>query len=848
LRADREWLKAKIRPEFVVLLVIAFISFWIRIVIPWSNVFQNGKVMLGGNDPYYHMRLTEVTIHNFPHRMWFDPMTNFPHGSVLYWGPIHDQIVAFLALIAGFGSPDTHTVYAVGAIIPAVLGILLLIPVYVIARELWGIKAALFASLIIAVLPGQILSRTILGFADHHANEIFFSTLTIMFLVLAIKERRIEFSLRSRSFLYLIGASISYAVYQLSWTGALMFALLISIFIIVQAVVDHLRGRRIDYICMCSLIFLLPLFLVLPICDFKSFGYLYYSIITVAALLLATILGPLLLSLSRLMDKLQKRTEHSLTLYYPIVLVAVGIIVLFIISNFVPSLFSTIKSAFTILTKSTVGELTIAEATPIFFPRGKFTLDMVNGNFGMAFYLSLVGLALLFMRIIKKWKAEEMLILVWSIVIFDAMYQQNRFAYYYAVNVALLTGLVLSYLVDRMGMQELSKKYVQSVHSFKGFHEPFVKILKEIKPLNLVFLVFVIVIILVYPWPGILPTSVASAKGVGGPPPGWVESLDWMKTHTPDPGVDYYGIYDPGNFTYPPEAYGVMSWWDYGHWILAIGHRMPNANPFQQGIGGGPDHKPGASTFFTTTQEGKANQIADELGVRYVVSDAEMATGKFYAMAAWALDLEGWTTYAQYGIMGHPVNFPVLSEKYHSSMIARLHLYDGVSLSHYRLVHESPGYYVFYQVADMNTGGVYRGAQSFSEYTDAEKFYNMIKPFYVDTSTNMVAFDPLPPVSYVKVFEYVKGARIIGSAPEGENVTLSITIFTPARTFTYTQTTVSDGHYEFVVPYSTQGPEEGSTLYDIGPLGPYEIRFGDEVVRVNVSEEAVLNGETIVVG
>jgi len=28
--------------------------------------------------------------------------------------------------------------------------------------------------------------------------------------------------------------------------------------------------------------------------------------------------------------------------------------------------------------------------------------------------------------------------------------------------------------------------------------------------------------------------------------------------------------------------YGVLSWWDYGHWITTIGERIPNANPFQQ--------------------------------------------------------------------------------------------------------------------------------------------------------------------------------------------------------------------------------------------------------------------------
>ena len=42
-----------------------------------------------------------------------------------------------------------------------------------------------------------------------------------------------------------------------------------------------------------------------------------------------------------------------------------------------------------------------------------------------------------------------------------------------------------------------------------------------------------------------------------------------------------------------------MSWWDYGHWIEVIGRKIPNANPFQVGIGGGTNHAPGASTFFT---------------------------------------------------------------------------------------------------------------------------------------------------------------------------------------------------------------------------------------------------------
>ena len=39
-------------------------------------------------------------------------------------------------------------------------------------------------------------------------------------------------------------------------------------------------------------------------------------------------------------------------------------------------------------------------------------------------------------------------------------------------------------------------------------------------------------------------------------------------------------------FQYPDSAYGVMSWWDYGHVITYFAHPIPHANPFQAGIGG----------------------------------------------------------------------------------------------------------------------------------------------------------------------------------------------------------------------------------------------------------------------
>ena len=67
-----------------------------------------------------------------------------------------------------------------------------------------------------------------------------------------------------------------------------------------------------------------------------------------------------------------------------------------------------------------------------------------------------------------------------------------------------------------------------------------------------------------------------------------------MAENTPEPvtyanpdgdPLDYYGQYDrTGDFEYPEGAYGVLSWWDYGHWITGEGERIANANPFQQNV------------------------------------------------------------------------------------------------------------------------------------------------------------------------------------------------------------------------------------------------------------------------
>jgi dolichyl-diphosphooligosaccharide--protein glycosyltransferase len=123
-----------------------------------------------------------------------------------------------------------------------------------------------------------------------------------------------------------------------------------------------------------------------------------------------------------------------------------------------------------------------------------------------------------------------------------------------------------------------------------------------------------------------------------------------------------------------------MSWWDYGHWIETIGRRIPNANPFQQGIGGpSQGDKPGACTFLTAQNEEEANAMLDELGTKYVIIDVETAVSKYHAVATWrygnaSMFFETYWIMTERGYY-EPITF--YYPAYYRSMCSRLYNFEG---------------------------------------------------------------------------------------------------------------------------------------------------------------------------
>jgi dolichyl-diphosphooligosaccharide--protein glycosyltransferase len=814
---------------FGILLLAAFVlSLYLRTVMPYDSVFRNGVVAFASDDSVFQMRLVENTLYNFPHRLTYDVFTLYPSGNTLHWGPLWTQLIATISLIVGLGSYNMQTVNTIGAYFPSVFGALVVFPVYYIGKSLRNRTTGILAAFMIAILPGQFFSRSTLGFTDNHVVEVLFSTATIAFFIFALKagrERNIKFSevsLKEKSLLFSIFAGLMLAAYQLSWPGAPFFALIIAIFILIQYIIDDMRGRSTDYIAIAAMpMFLINLISMLPYFDHEAgFGTTRYSWFHVAVPLVGMCIP---VALSIISNEIKKRGYKSY--YYPLFLGGFFVLGLLILKTVLPQMYIAFMAAPAILfTVHTGGASTIAEASSIFDRSGMFWSNFPIAVFFQSddavLWLIIAILGVISYWIAKKQRAQDLLFLVWSIVMLIAMYGQNRWAYYFAVNAALLVGYAGGAICD-------------TVLKWGGWNWQID--MKNIRISHILSLAIAILVVIFFAYPSAVATAIGEnpiSRWGGGDPSGggfseWLETMTWMRYNTPDPGLDYLAIYkDPktGTYPYPDTAYGVMSWWDYGHVITYWGHRIPNANPFQSGIGGGSSHAPGASTFLTAKTEEEADNVLYGLGIngkpgaRYVVSNAYMAYQIMSVFGVWNEDYVPNEVYVYHTqVQTRDGMQAVPSIRYYENMEAKLHIFDGNNLKRYRLVHESAR----------------------NPYGDEQSNKNIYNVLYKGNI-------PVENSGLVKVFEFVKGAKITGHATPDSTVTLTNTIKTNiGRTIQYKQVASSNGTYELVVPYSTLGPISGQTQFDTKPAGAYTVTAGNISKQVEVSEKDVLEGGTV---
>jgi dolichyl-diphosphooligosaccharide--protein glycosyltransferase len=634
----------------VVALVVA--AFVLRTALVRSEVLADDGVRFAAGDTWYHVRLVENLVAHFPRPITFDPYAVFPDGAEVSVAPLLDWLAAAAALVAGAGRPSPRTVEVVCATLPAILGALTIVPAYSIGRRLGDRRAGLLAAGLLAVAPGQFLSRSMLGYADHHVAETLLATVTVALLLAAVAEPAPS---RRRLLGFGAGAGAALGAYLLSWIGGSLFVAVLVAWALAQLVVDHLRGRSPRVSAGATFAMLaVALGVVLLLGAAVPTRRFHLAAVAGGLVAIAAVAGVALLA---------TRRGWSRGVFAAAV-VAVAVAGAGVAALVAPDLVAAVGRQLGRF-GADASQRTIAEATPLLRPRGAWTLRPAWEQLGPAFFAAPLALVARVPRAARGDRAS-LLVIVWSGLVLAATLAQNRFGYYCAVNASILAGLVgsvaIGWCLARGG----------------GGDTWFVRVAtRGAGP---------VVVCLALAGPA-LARSWAVAGDAMTVPADWWETLTWMRASTPEPFGDpdaYHDAYAApapgGAYAYPDTAYGVMNWWDSGYWITRLARRIPCANPGQRGA-------PAAARFYLAGDELEAVERLQRLGARYVVVDGTLpfmpagggVSGKFPALVQWAgrstdefFQRVAWRDAGgtrRQAIVYHPA--------YYRSMLVRLYVFRG---------------------------------------------------------------------------------------------------------------------------------------------------------------------------
>jgi len=945
------------RYEGIILVGLAVFMLWVRMQ-SYDRFVRGDKVLFSGNDPYYHLREVQYTVRHWPATMPFDPWTHYPFGtSVDQFGTLYDQLVATVALVIGLGDPSPTLVAQTLAVSPAVIGALIVFPAYYAGRRLGGSYGGLFGALVLALLPGSILTRTLVGSADHQAIEALAMITAVLGVMVALgvaKEEKPVYELvLDRDYEALrrpVGwsavAGVLIGLYVWVWPPAILLIGVLGVFFAIKMSADYYHGRTPEPVAFVAVVSMsvAGIVVLLPTTEL-SFSPTNWSLIQpLSAFAIAA--GAVGLSwLAREWD--DREYERAL---YPLTVGGAALVATAVTRFAVPSVYNTFASNFLRFVGFSAGAATrtIREAQPylrqartnpqVFSPQEVIMID-----YGLMFFTAMLALGLMLARplfysrdradhatlvgglltIAAVWEfdvgsalvgvlpvdpatvvvetaivavvllvamvrgdhdGEELFVAVWMLFMTAAAFTQVRFNYYLALAVVVLNAYLIREFLEYVAILRPDGSVVEEV-------EPY-------QMMAVMLALLVVLPVLVMPLPYFeqeigqgqtrtftSDTAVTIGNNSG---PGaftqWEGALEWVNESTPREGtyggagneMEYYGTFEQtDDFEYQDGTYGVMSWWDYGHWITIEGERIPNANPFQEGA-------TNAANYLLAPNESQANEVLErDMGeteeTRYVMIDHQMANpyGKFSAPTVFYDDanvsyrgdfVSGFHFNLQTGRAAYRLN----TQRYYESMMIRLFRFHGSRVEPQpvvvdwdvrngtRVIPEEGGFQDYRQLGPQgmraaeqalandttgppNTSTIGGIGHFVREPVPAVEHYRLVRASE-DTTVSGRGERPayLRPVSQVKVFERVPGATVEGQGPPNTTILASVDMRLGSRdeNFTYTQQvrTDEDGNFEMTLPYSTTGygefgPEEGYTNVSVRAEGPY--RFSTNLVVEN---------------
>ncbi len=783
---------------------------------------ESGNVQLLGVDSYFHLRHAQYSTEHFPEKMLYDAGARYPNIGKQQVTGLFNLLIAATALIGSGFSPAPGDVARAAAWVPLLLSLLSLWVLFRLAIFLRGFTAGAFSILIYTLYPGSSATRGMLGFADQHAAEMLFALASVAGLTYCLEQTRRNPNLSWKKPAMLLALPFSAFFYV--WLGTPMYIAIMAISLFALLLQQFLftdDTRR------------------LALGLFRFFGaaaiWQFLVILFWPDLLMELIKGMRWWNLGAM---IAFATVPAAFLHVSRQSSAVGITRWFFVL---------------------ISVITLSIITYAFFeytPRGRmfsgWLLRPRNQNISEQRIISLLDFWMLFgtagliasisipVALLKKRSSGpaswSILSVVFGVSITYIWLRTHDFDYVPPVFIALMGGLAISFLMD------LSKRTLASWKSATSSGLP--------AGLSRVPAITVVLVLLLPIWPFRLTDlpyqSIKQIKNIRLQSDAWFKAMAWMHSRTPIPTIlPLTEISEPVPDVHPAGSYGVLTAWDYGNFVATVGHRLPVSSRF-------PSKK--SAKWLTSVSEAEGDTLlcrgcVSPENVKFVVLDARLASRLFLAKARAAgrdvnIEILGfWNT------EGDPVPRVSFGEMYENAMLTRLFVKDGHDLGGYRHIYESSEIELIAQryVPDHTRSGFWSVPIESEEDLEAAL---LITQRPLTAVENFFLYNARI-VPELKMYEVVRGARLIGIVAPGDSVSayLPLRSMVSRREFYYSNTTFADssGRFELRLPYSTdESSHPGSTTIS---LGNYEIRItgktGSTIQELSVTENAVIEGHKL---
>ena len=553
------------------LLIIAILSMSFTISALIRSQPAEYGLELNEYDPFFNYRATEFLVENGvdEYDAWHDELSWHPSGRNVSRTSQFMQHWTAAVLYDVFGSGSDLKDFVV--VLPLILGSLTAITIFALVRVIAGTTAGLFASLFYAVsLP--IIMRGTIGWFKSEPIGLFYGIIGIYLFLSGITcVRKKEAALR------IAGAGIVMSLALSAWGGTQFFIIPIGLFIMT------LPFLRRDH---SFLIWAVPLFSIILLVSTLGFvrpGANFVFGLGGLSLGVPTVVMVICILIWRISAKSGHGSRNSLLVIFATIVTAISILAVNSVTDYLdlPD-FRYIHSIYPFLTSTDPLTSSISEhatSTPynLFFSMSTL---MIFAGIGAWLLLSrrktldLYGLPL----------RNDMI--VYAIIMsFAGVYTASSF-----VRLMLFSSLAVT-VMAAIGIAILASLIFSHKGTKASAKYAFVSIV-------VVMLAIPLVVPADHNW--VVQASVPPTLYVGNIVTGvvtddWTEALEWIRTETPPDSV-------------------ILSWWDYGYWIEALGNRatlVDNLTKSSTRI------QQVAQIFYTNPNDAWVNM--NDMGVDYVL-------------------------------------------------------------------------------------------------------------------------------------------------------------------------------------------------------------------------------------